>query len=437
MAALANEMEGAFEKPASNKRYFVLIMLMIGTTVNYLDRTNFGIAAPVLMKEFGIDTGTMGLMMSAFFWSYMVSTPLSGILVSKIGPRYVLGWSGILWGFATAICAACGNITQFFGARILLGFTEAPAYPCNAHVVSLWVPVRERAFSSACFNASSKIGSAFAPPLVAWIVFTYGWRMSFIVTGAIASIWGIAWLFTYKDPDKHPTITKSELAYIRKDEVLHEDGTVKTNKIPTLDFFKHRRFVICCLGYFGVFFYFAVMMFWVPTYLTKVWGLSLMKMGLFASFPWIVGTVAELCGGKLSDWWYRSGTHLNTVRRTGLGICMIGSAVGLAMIQFSGSPVQAITLLCVSIGLFSLGAGMALFAHMIDIAPYGQAATVLGLIGMFGNFGALLGPIVVGYLAKSQYGFNGAFTVTAAVAVCAGLLYVFNSYERIEPITKS
>jgi len=419
-------------KPESGTRWFVVFWLAMGTMINYIDRVNFGVATPTLMKEFNLGTAEMGILMSAFFWSYTLMMLPSGYFLNKVGPKKVLGIAGIAWGAVTMLVAACWNFSSFLALRIGIGITEAPAFPANARVVSVWVPKRERTFASAIFDCSARAGSAFAPPIVAFIIAAWGWKMSFVLTGALAVVWGFLWFLWYHEPSDHPKITASELAYIRQDEVVHSDGTIQSHPIPMTRLVTYPVILKATLGYALYLYVWTVFLYWIPTYLMKVRGLSLKEMGIAASIPYIVAVFGELLGGKVFDKWYDRGASITALRRTGMGIGMFGAAVFIWMCMQAETPFWAIFWLSAFAGIFAFGASN-VWAIPSDIAPYGQAGGVGGVYNFVGNFGALFAPIVTGYLAASAYGFNGAFAICVAFSVIGGLLFVFNSYERLKP----
>lgn len=423
----------AIAKPETNTRWYIVFMLALGTVINYIDRVNFGVATPTLMKEFGLGAVEMGVLMSAFFWSYTITMLPAGALLNKFGPHKVLGSAGIAWGCVTMMMAACQGFYSFVAIRIGLGLTEAPAFPANARVVSVWVPKRERTFASAMFDCSARAGNAFAPPIVAYIIAAWGWKASFVITGAMAVVWGIWWLMTYHEPTTHPRISKAELDYIRQDEVVHDDGTVKTHHIPMYRLVAYPVILKAVIAYALYLYVWVVFTFWIPTFLMKTKGLSLKEMGIAASIPFIAGVIMELIGGKVFDKWYDKGATISALRRTGMGLGMFGAAIFIYACMQSTTAFWAVFWLTCFMGIFSFGASN-VWAIPSDIAPYGQAGGVGGVYNFVGNFGALFGPMVTGwFVQKTPYGFNGAFGVCAAFAVVGGLLFIFNSYDRLEP----
>ncbi len=419
-------------KPESGTRWFVVFWLAMGTVINYIDRVNFGVATPTLMKEFGMGTGEMGILMSAFFWSYTLTMIPAGHMLNTIGPKKILGGAAFAWGAVTMLTAICTNFTTFIAIRIGLGLTEAPAFPANARVVSVWVPKRERTFASAMFDCAARAGNAFAPPIVAFIIAAYGWKMSFVVTGALAVVWAVLWFVWYHEPADHPRITASELAYIRQDEVVHDDGSIKSHPIPMHRLATYPVILKAVIAYALYLYVWTVFIFWIPTYLMKARGLSLKEMGIAASIPFIVGVIMELIGGKVFDKWYDKGASISKLRRTGMGIGMFGAALFIWLCMQAATPFWAIFWLTAFMGIFSFGASN-VWAIPSDIAPYGQAGGVGGIYNFVGNFGALFAPIVTGYFAQSQYGFNGGFGVCVVFAIVGGFLYIFNTYERLMP----
>ncbi len=419
-------------KPQSGKRWYAVFLVSLAITINYIDRVNFSVATPTLMEYFHLTAGQMGVLMSAFFWSYTLTMIPAGALLNRFGPKPIMGASIFGWGAVTMLTAAVQNFAGFLGIRILLGFTEAPAFPASARVVSVWVPVRERTFSSACFDCCARLGSAFAPPIVAWIIVNWGWKMSFVITGAIAVLYSILWFITYREPDDHPTVTASELAYIRQNEVIDNSGKVESKPIPMFKLFTYPVIMKVTIAYALYLYVWTVFMSWMPTYFVQVREMSLSEMGTAAMIPYIFAVIFELIGGKVFDAWHAKGATVSQLRRTGMGIAMVGSALFIYLTMGATTSVQAIIYLSAFMAIFAFGASN-VWAIPSDIAPYGQAGGVGGIYNFVGNFGALFAPMVTGFFVGSKYGFNGAFTVCVIFALVGALLFIFNNYDRLEP----
>lgn len=419
-------------QPETGKRWVMVGMVSLAIAINYLDRVNFGVATPTLMETFNLTAGQMGILMSAFFWSYTLMMLPAGGLLNRFGPKSVMFGSVFGWGLMTMLTAAANSFGSFMAIRIGLGLTEAPGFPASARVVSVWVPVKERTFASACFDCCARLGSAFAPPIVAWLILNYGWKASFVVTGAIAVVFSFFWLLVYKEPDEHPTVSESELAYIRQDEVITEEGKIQVKPIPMFKLFTYRVVAQVAIGYAMYLYVWTVFNTWMPAYFVQARGLSLTAMGFAAMYPYICAVVCELVGGKVFDGWYARGASVTTLRRTGMTIGLLGSSLFIFLAMTATTATMAIVWLCCFMGIFAFGASN-VWAIPSDIAPYGQAGGVGGIYNFVGNFGALLAPMVTGFFVGSKYGYNGAFTVCVIIAIISAGLFFFNSYERLEP----
>ncbi|MEA4926449.1 MAG: MFS transporter [Syntrophomonadaceae bacterium] len=425
-------MSPSIDKPAGNKRYFVVFMVSMMIAINYLDRTNFSVAVPTIMKEFGLSAAQIGFMGSAFFWAYtLIMLPVGGF-INKFGPKWAITGSAAGWGIVTILTGACSSFTSFFIIRILLGFTEAPGFPASARVVSVWTPIKERTFCSACFDCCARLGSAFTPPLVAWLILNWGWRTSFVISGIIAVIYAVIWHLTYHEPSTHPTITKEELDYIRQDEVVSSEGQVHVKPIPMLKLFLYPTVLKIAIAY-GLYLYvWTVFNTWMPAYFTQERGLTLSKMGVAAMIPYATAVICELLGGAVWDRWQRAGASVTAVRRTGMSMAMLGASVFIFLTMQATTATGAIVYLSAFMGIFAFGAAN-VWAIPGDIAPYGQAGGVGGVYNFVGNAFASLAPIITGFFVGSHYGYNGAFTVCCIFGIISAILFGASKYVRLEP----
>ncbi|MBP2656183.1 MAG: transporter [Firmicutes bacterium] len=420
-------------KPASNYRWSALALCCGMITICYIDRVNLAVTAPTLMKTFSLSTTEMGIMMSAFFWSYVLVMMPTGWLLNHYGPKKLGFFCCLGWGLATMAIVFTQGFKSLLAMRIVLGITESPAYPVSARVVSVWIPSRERTFSSAAFDSCSRVGNAIAPPLVVWLMTQWNWEVSFVISGALAVMYAFVWKFNYYEPDDHPKVSQSELNYIRQEEVLTEDGKVEKPKIiPLFQLFTYRRMVLVCIGAFCYSYYWTNFNMWVPSYLVQAKGFNLKTMGMAAMAPYIAGVGMEVLGGYLMDVWHRHGASINTLRRTGLGVCLLGAGATLFMAVNSDSQNMVIVWMTASMGIFSFGAGNK-WSIPSDIAPYGQGGGIASVMNMVGNIGSIIAPALTGYLASGPLGYNGGFIAMAAIAGIGALVYMVNDYSRLVP----
>jgi sugar phosphate permease len=153
-----------------------LVLLVVCGTINYLDRGALSVANPAIRADLGVSIGQMGLLLSAFAWSYALAQLPVGGLVDRAGPRVLLCIGMTLWSLAQAAGGLVASFSQFIWARVFLGIGEAPQYPTSARVVSNWFAVSDRGVPTGVFNAASPLGTALAPPLLTLLMLAFNWR---------------------------------------------------------------------------------------------------------------------------------------------------------------------------------------------------------------------------------------------------------------------
>lgn len=197
-------------------RWYVAALLFASTVINYVDRQTLSVVAPVLTKELNISQVEYGYILQAFLTAYTIMYVVSGLMVDRWGTRTSLaafvGW----WSISNALHAFVRSAVQLAGVRFLLGVGEPGNYNAAGRAASEWYPPRERAFINGLINAGSAVGAILATPMVVWITAHYGWRFSFVATGAMGLVWLVLWLLLYEVPERHRHITPEELAYIRQ-----------------------------------------------------------------------------------------------------------------------------------------------------------------------------------------------------------------------------
>src|SRR5690606_34549911 len=204
-------------------RYFVLFLIFINVVINYMDRSNLAVAASEIDKEFNFTPVQLGLIFSAFSWTYLAFQIPGGILVNRFSPRILYACSLIAWSLTTMFQGFARGFATLFSLRMATGAFEAPAFPINNRVVSSWFPDNERASAIAVYTSGQFLGLAFLMPALSWIQFHVGWKGLFIVTGLIGVVWGVIWYIFYRDPLQHQSVNKSELDHIRQGGGLLEN----------------------------------------------------------------------------------------------------------------------------------------------------------------------------------------------------------------------
>lgn len=398
-----------------------LALLMVSGIVNYLDRGTLAVANSSIRSSLGLSLGEMGLLLSAFSWSYaMCQLPVGG-LVDRIGPRRLLGVGLIVWSLAQAAGGFVGSFGAFIVARIVLGIGEAPQYPSAARVVTNWFPLRARGTPTGIYNAASPLGTALAPLCLSVLIASLGWRAAFVGTGAIGLVVALVWLALYRDPEAL-RLNDEERRYLAGDA---DETHIAHRRLSFADWrrlFSYGTTWGMLLGFFGSVYLNWVYLTWLPGYLTIERHMSLMRTGFAASVPFLCGFIGALVAGWFSDLITKRSRSAVASRRNAVVITMLGMVaftIPAALVQSN-----TIALACISVVIFLANAASACSWALATAAAPPDRVASLGAIQNFGGFlGGALAPILTGYIAQA-WSFVPALLTAAGIAFAGALAYL-------------
>ncbi|WDY59195.1 MFS transporter [Pseudomonas sp. PSKL.D1] len=420
----------------SRKRFFIMVLLFITVVINYLDRSNLSIAAPALTSDLGIDPIHVGLVFSAFGWTYAAMQIPGGWLVDRVPPRILYTAALLLWSIATVMLGFAGSFIALFVLRMAVGALEAPAYPINSRVVTSWFPERERATAIGFYTSGQFVGLAFLTPVLAWLQHQYGWHMVFVVTGAVGILWAVIWYAVYREPRDFKGANEAEIELIREGgglvDMQHEQAKAK------------RAFSWADLGvvltrrklwgiYLGQFCLNSTLWFfltWFPTYLVKYRGMDFIKSGLLASLPFLAAFVGVLCSGLFSDWLIRRGASVGFARKLPI---ISGLLISTAIIGANFVESTPLVIAFLALAFFGNGLASITWSLVSTLAPARLLGLTGGVFNFIGNLSAIVTPIVIGFLASGD-SFAPAITYISVVALIGALSYILlvGKVERIE-----
>jgi D-galactonate transporter len=419
-AAVAAPVTAAPARPMTHRRWFMLSLLLIATIINYVDRVNISIAAPFMAKDLGLDKVEMGLIFSAFAWTYAFALVPAGFIADRFGSRFTYGASLISWSAVTVCQGMVGGFASLFGLRLAIGAMEAPAFPANSRAVTVWFPARERGMASSIYVCGQYLGTALFTGLLLWLATTYDWRHVFYSTGIIGIVFGIAWLYLYRDPMNCKKVSKEELAYIEDGGGLvkssQERNKFKWAQIAEL--LKYRQVWAICLGKFASTSALYFFLTWFPTYLIEERHLTMVKVGIFAVLPFIGATVGVLLAGFIADWMIRRGYSLSFSRKLPL---VVGSALGMSIMLVNFTDSNEVCIALLTIAFFAQGIASSSWAAVSEIAPKELIGLTGGITSLAANIGGIVTPIVIGQILHVTGNFAWAFWFIGGVA-CIGTL---------------
>jgi len=420
-------------------RYRILGLLAIGTMINYLDRTVLGIAAPELTKELGISAALMGVVFSAFSWSYVVAQIPGGVFLDRFGSKFTYWLSMTLWSLCTLVQGFVGGVGALLACRLGLGVAESPCFPTNSRVVATWFPQSERAFATGTYTVGEYIGLAFFSPVLFALMGAFGWRSLFYVVGAAGLAFGVIWWCFYREPHDHPAANRAELDYIEAGGGVtrHEKAQTQGEVKPRFDWrlagrlVRRRQLAGICLGQFAGNSTLVFFLTWFPTYLATERHMGWLKIGFFAVMPFIAASIGVMFGGTFSDWMLRRGISANTARKFPI-IAGLLLASTIILANFVQSNVAVIAIL--SVAFFAQGMAALGWTLVSDIAPAGLLGLTGGIFNLAANLAGIVTPLVVGIIVSATGSFVWALVFIGVVALIGAASYIFivGDIERIE-----
>jgi ACS family D-galactonate transporter-like MFS transporter len=406
----------------TRRRWFMLSLLLIATIINYVDRVNISIAAPFMAKDLGLDKIQMGLIFSAFAWTYAFALVPAGFIADRFGSRFTYGISLISWSAVTVGQGFVGGFASLFGLRLAVGAMEAPAFPANSRAVTVWFPARERGLASSIYVCGQYLGTALFTGALLWLATTYDWRHVFYSTGIVGILFGVVWLMVYRDPLQCKKVSPEELQYIEDGGGLVKSSKERTrfNWRQITELFRYRQVWAICIGKFASTSALYFFLTWFPTYLIEERHLTTIKVGIFAVLPFIGATVGILLAGIVSDLLIRRGVSLSFARKLPL---VVGSMLGMSIVLVNFTDSNAVCIAILTVAFFAQGIASASWAAVSEVAPKELIGLTGGVTSLAANIGGIVTPIVIGGIVHSTGSFAYAFWFIGGVALIGTLSY--------------
>lgn len=393
-------------------RWWIIALVFAATAINYVDRQCLSLLAPLITRELNISNQEYGYIGVALLLAYAISQTLSGRLYDKIGTRNGFSISIVVWSIAAMARALAMGVKSFIACQAALGLGEAGNWPGAAKAIAEWFPIRERALAMAIFNSGAAFGAVVAPPFVIWLSFQFGWKATFVITGALGFVWLIAWRVLYQRPHEHKSISRSELDYIvegqNTSDVRGSSGT------PTwIQLFRHKQVWAIVLSRLCVDPVWWLYVIWLPKYLAEARGFNMKEIGASAWVPYLFAGLGSLTGGFLAGRLIKSGWSVNRARKT---IIMIASGimpVGILVARVE-SPILALAF--ISLELFAFQAWISNVQTLpSDFFSDSTVASVAGLGGTGAAIGSMIFTFTTGWVVQ-HFSYTPILTFAGALA---------------------
>jgi len=400
-SATPGEAEASRSQPAMNR---VLFLLAISVLINYIDRSNLSIAAPLLKAELGISNTQLGALLSAFFWTYALMQLPAGWLVDRLDVKWVFAAGFFLWSTATAVTGILHGFVALLIIRGVLGLGESVAFPSYSKILGGHFKENRRGFA----NSMLMTGLALGPALGIWLggsmVARFGWRPFFLTLGMGAFLWLPAWLLWMpKGTAAAPAAAMNAAGYF--------------------DILRRRSAWGTCLGQSSINYFLYFLVTWLPSYLNRGRMMPLTEVARVGGVVFLMSAMASAASGKLSDRWIRAGASPTAVRKGFMAFGHFGIGIMLAL-----SVVTSGKTFLVVLGLSGVFLGISIcnsWAIPQMLAGPRMVGRWVGVQNFAGNLAGAVAPALTGFLLDRTGSYLWPFFVTAIVAWIGGLSWWF------------
>ena len=410
--------EAAGSPRAGSSATRIVLLVTAAVFINYIDRGNLATAAPLMQGELHLSAGELGVLLSAFYYGYVICMPATGWLAERFGAQAVLAAGVALWSIATFSTGFAMGFASLLALRILLGIGESVAFPCAAKLLANSVETGRLGIANGVMSFGYLLGPAVGTLVGGYLMIYVGWRPVFMVFGAIALAWLLPWRKTVIGRGYRPA-----------------DGTVPaaTDDTPPAfgEILRQRALWGASLGHFASNYGYYFIVSWLPFYLVKARGFSIGSMAAIASWAYLLNAASALTMGWAADRWIRGGRSPTLVYKSIMGVTHVAGIVcmiGMVSLPQTGS--------IVALFVFEVISGCSypgLFAIPQIIAGPSATGRWVGIQNAAGNAAGLIAPAITGLLVERTGRFDLAFMLAAAVNVLGLIGWVF-MLPRIAPL---
>ena len=391
------------------------VLLALSIFINYIDRGNLALAAPLIKDELGLSFYQVGLLLSSFFWTYAIFQIVSGWLVDRFPVNWVLALGILLWSAATLGTGLVRSFTTLLAMRLILGIGESVAYPSYSKIISRHFSEFQRGRANSLISAGQASGPAFGTLLGGMLIAHVGWRLFFIIFGIASSLWLLPWL-KYMRRRAQTTEAAPGPAIVR----------IPSNESPSasiLQILKQRSAWGTFAGLFAYNYLWYFFITWLPFYLVRERHFSVQRMSIITGMAFLTLATSALLSGWLSDKWIAAGGTPTRVRKTftGAGPLIASSIMPVVMVANHGVAVALLLLSCVGLGMCTSN----LWSVTQPLAGPATSGKWTGLQNFTGNLAGWITPALIGLIVQRTGNFFWVFVITGIVTVLGAAAWIF------------
>ncbi len=400
------------QQRAPTEPWRVVLLVSAGLFINYVDRGNLATAAPLMQDELHLNAGQLGLLLSGFYYGYVLAMAPAGWLAERFGAHRVLGVGFALWSVATFSVGFVSSFAALFGLRVLLGLGESVAFPCASKLLTQAVETHRLSLANGAMSFGYLLGPAVGTLLGGLLMSAFGWRPVFLLLGALSCAWLWPW--------RRVVIAGRPI------------DAARSPPEPSLgQILRQRALWSAAVGLFSANYAFFFILAWLPFYLVKARGFSIDSMAWTASWAYLLNAVFALLTGWLMDRAQQTGRSISRMHKGVMALNHVLVIVCMAAMVLlpSAGLIAALFIYQIMAGIASPG----LFAIPQIMAGPSASARWVGVHNCIGGTAGLLAPALTGLLVERTGQFYSAFMLAAAISVL-GLIAWTVALPEIAPV---
>ncbi|XP_028158438.1 putative inorganic phosphate cotransporter [Ostrinia furnacalis] len=373
---------------------------------------------------------TQGLLLSSFYYGYVLTHIPGGMLAERFGGKWVLGL-GLL---CTAVCTIITPITVKMGGapalfilRAIEGFGEGPTMPGLMAMVSRWAPKHERARFGSLVFGGAQIGNIAGTYISGLILYNGNWEDVFYVFGLIGILWFLLWtVLCYSTPNTHPYISDSEKQFLNETVDCLKGGQKKLDPTPWKALLRSVPLWALIMAGIGHDWGYFTMVTDLPKYMTDVLKFNIKSTGTLSALPYVAMWIAAFIFGLICDFCIKRGYHsIKNARKIYTSIAATGPGLCIIMASYSGCD----TTMAVFWFIFAMVLMGAYYSGMkinpLDISP-NYSGTTTAMVNGIAAFSGIIVPYLTGLLTPDSTlkQWRLSFWVCLGVLMTTNLIYI-------------
>jgi MFS family permease len=392
--------------------WLVLLMATV-MFINYVDRGNLYTAGPLIQDDLHLNGKEFGILVSAFYVTYVIAQFPAGWAADRYGAKLMLGLGAAIWSIATLLTGFSVGFFSILMLRLLLGIGESVGFTTTSKLIATAVPPERVALANGTLGFGYLFGPAVGTALGGLMMAHLGWRFAFIVFGALSLLWLIPWR-----------------------RVVIQEVTIRSaavaGAVPTLrQILRERGLWGASIGHFCGNYNFYFILAWLPTYLVKVRGFTIEEMAWVATGAYVLNAVAAFAAGWAIDRWVQKGGSRTVANKLPMGLAHllgIGCMAGIVVLPVQAS-IASLFVYEIFLGFSSPG----YFAIPQIMGGPTAAARWVGVQNTIGNFPGIIAPTVTGILVDATGTYVSAFALAGVINLIGFIGWVV-ILPKIEPV---